>query len=76
MHTHRLTSESATQALAGVVLLATFLVCLWIVTHQEFAPVGIRGAVYTPVWAVPVAAVVGVGGALLALVIYRQGQRR
>jgi hypothetical protein len=76
MHTHRLTPGGATPALAGFVLLATCLVCLWIGTYQEFAAVGIRGALYTPVWAVPLAAVVGVGGALLALVIYRQGRQR
>ena len=65
------------QALAGFVLLATF-VCLWIGTYQEFHAVGF-GLVayrYTPHWTVPVAVAVGVGGALVALLIYRQGQRR
>jgi hypothetical protein len=64
------------QALAGLVLLPTFLVCLWVGTYQEFAPVGIRGAWYTPAWAVPASVTIGVGGALLALLIYRQSRRR
>lgn len=79
MDIHRLTTGGVTrQALAGLALLATFLVCLWIGTYQEFAPVGIRGARYTPDWSVPVpvAVAVGLGGALLALLIYRQGRRR
>jgi hypothetical protein len=79
MHVNRLTAGGATrQAVAGLVLLATFLVCLWIGTYQEFHAVGF-GLIayrYTPDWAVPVAVAVGVGGALLALLVYRQGQRR
>jgi hypothetical protein len=77
MGIHRLTTGGATRgALASLVLLATFLVCLWIGTYQEFVPIGIRGAWNTPGWAVPVAVAVGVGGALLALLVYRQRRRR
>ena len=78
MDIHRLTTGGATRgALAGLVLLGTFLVCLWIGTYQEFRAVGF-GLIayrYTPDWTVPVAVAVGVGGTLLALRIYRQGQR-
>lgn len=76
---HRLTEGGATrQALAGLVLLATFVVSLWIGTYQEFHAVrlGLIAYRYTPDWAVPLAVCVGVGGALLALLIYRQGQWR
>jgi mannose/fructose/N-acetylgalactosamine-specific phosphotransferase system component IIC len=74
---HRLTTGGATRgALAGLVLLATFLACLWIATYQEFHAVGF-GLIayrYTPHWTAAVA--VGIGGTLLALLIYRQSQRR
>jgi hypothetical protein len=79
MDVHRLTAGGATrQALAGLVLLATFLGCLWIGTYQEFHAVGfgLMAVRYTLGWAVPVAVVIGIGGALLALLMYRQGQRR
>jgi hypothetical protein len=77
MDVHRLTAGGVPRhAIAALVLVATFLVCLWIGTYQDFAPVGIRGAFYTPVWALPVTVAVGVGGALVAVLIYRQGRRR
>jgi hypothetical protein len=79
MDAHRLTEGGATvQALAGFVLLATFVGSLWIGTYQEFDGPFSPGsrAGYTPDWAPPVAAGVGVGGVLLALLIYRQGQWR
>ena len=75
MDVHRLTAGGATrQALAGLVLLATFFVCLWIGTYQEFHAVGfgLMAVRYTPGWTVPVAVLIGIGGALLALLIYRQ----
>ena len=79
MDIHRLTTGDGTRAaLAGLVFLATFLACLWIGTYQEFRAVGF-GLIayrYTPDWTVPVAVAVGVGGTLLAVLIYRQGQRR
>ncbi len=71
---HSIPEGARPAAVAGLVLLATFLVCLWVGTYQEFAPVGLIGARYTPVWAVPDAVAVGVGGALLALLIYRHGR--
>jgi hypothetical protein len=74
---HRRTAGGATrQVLAGFVLLATSLVCLWIGTYEEFLPVGIRGVRYRPIWTVPVAVAVGIGGALLAFLFYRQSRRR
>jgi TRAP-type C4-dicarboxylate transport system permease small subunit len=79
MDVHRFTAGGATrQALAGLVLMATFLVCLWIGTYQEFHAVGfgLMAVRYTPGWTVPVAVVIGIGGAVLAFLIYRQGQRR
>jgi hypothetical protein len=79
MEIHGLTAGAATrQALAGLVLLATFLLCLWIATYQEFHAVGfgLIAYPYTPAWTVPAAVAVGVGGALLAFLTYRQGQRR
>ena len=75
MDVQRFTGRGAGQpALAGLVLLATFLVCLWAGTYQEFAPVGLVGGRYMPYWAVPMAVAVGVGGTLLALLIYRYGR--
>jgi len=68
--------DATRQALSGFVLLATLGLCLWIATYQEFLAVGIRGVRYSPVWTTPVAIAVGVGGSLLALLIYRQGQQR
>jgi ABC-type transport system involved in cytochrome c biogenesis permease subunit len=77
MAIHRFAAGGAArQILAGLVLLATFLVCRWIATYQEFNPVGLIGYRYTPLWTIPAAIAVGVGGALLALLIYRQSQQR
>ena len=74
MGIHRLTTGDGTRAaLAGLVLLATFLACLWMGTYQEVHAVGF-GLIayrYTPDWIVPLAVAVGVGGTLLAFLIYR-----
>jgi mannose/fructose/N-acetylgalactosamine-specific phosphotransferase system component IIC len=76
---HRLSAGGvARQALAGVGLLSTVLACLWIGTYHEFHAVGF-GLIayrYTPDWTFPVAVAVGVGGSLLALLVYRQSQQR
>ena len=75
MDLHRPAAGGAIRhALAGLVLLATFFVSLWAGTYQEFAPVGLIGARYTPFWIVLMAVAVGVGGMLLALLIYRYGR--
>jgi hypothetical protein len=58
----------------GFALLATFLVCFWAGTYQELTAVGPIRARYTPIWAVPMAVAVGVGGTLLALLIYRHAR--
>jgi len=74
---HRFTTGDPTRrALAGLILLVTFFVCRWIATYQEFNPVGLIGYRYTPLWTIPASIAVAVGGALLALLSYRQTRRR
>ena len=78
MDVHRFTGDAPRAALAALVLVATFLVSLWIGTYQEVRGVGtgLLAFRYTPDWTVPVAIAVGVAGTLLALQIYRQGRQR
>jgi hypothetical protein len=80
---HWLTGVGAGQlAVAGSVLVATFLVCLGIGTYTEApAPTLAIGLLpvmrHTPAWATPAAIAVGLGGALFAfLIIYRPRERR
>lgn len=58
----------------GLALLATFLVCFWVGTYQELTPFGPIRPRYTPIPAIPMAAAVGLGGTLLALLIFRHGR--
>jgi hypothetical protein len=69
---------------ASVVLVATVVLCLWLATYTEWhqAPMGPRtsqglpGAFpSTPDWATPAAVVLGVGGGLVALLIFRPRHR-
>ncbi len=69
-------------AVASLVLLPTFLICLWIGTYTEAVATG-GGANprlpqlgpamlhVTPGWAIPAAVAVGVAGAALAGLTYR-----
>lgn len=81
---HRFTGGDAGRRLvAGLVLVATFLLCLWIGTYTEYGDVpvnlphtsGVVGAVsiprHTPDWALPLAVAVGIAGAIVALLILR-----
>jgi hypothetical protein len=71
---------------AGLVLVAAFLVCLWIGTYtvspntvtcgthctpQIVAHLRQVSGPQRPIWAIPIAIAVGIGGSTLALVIYR-----
>jgi len=69
------------QIAAALVLVATFLTCLWIGTYTVPSAVTLPHTTtplallntprHTPSWAVPLAIVVGIGGAIVALRILR-----
>jgi hypothetical protein len=65
-----------------LVLVATFLLSLWAATytgvpHPPPVAVGLLPVrSYTPGWAIPVAIALGVGGMVLAFLIYRPRTRR
>jgi len=79
--------DTKRQIAAGLVLLATFLLCLRIGTWTAYgdAPVnlphtsGVVGLVstprYTPDWVLPLAIAVGIAGATVALLILRPLRR-
>jgi hypothetical protein len=81
---HRLRGgDTRRQIVAGLVLVATFLLCLWIGTYTEYGDVptdfphtpGALGLVsiprHTPDWALPLAIAVGIAGAVIAFLILR-----
>jgi hypothetical protein len=75
---HRLKRiDARRQAVASLVLLTTYLACLWIGTYREPVPVtsppccaASSALTFTPRWTLPVALVVGIGGLAVAVAIY------
>jgi hypothetical protein len=85
MNMHRLSASDARRAaVAGLLLVGTFLLCLWLGNYKGglvypdgervglSIPVAVRE---TPSWALPLAIAVGVAGATVALLILRWHRR-
>jgi hypothetical protein len=87
MNMHPLSAKYARRAtVAGLLLVGTFVLCLWLGNYKdkgwsypasERVGLSIPAGVHAPApWAVPVAIAVGVVGATLAFLIFRQSRIR